>query len=250
MVQATQRQTRTILPIDTQTSHYKWLVASIVLFAGATQIFAGTSLNIAIPRLMVTFGTDLAATQWVATGFLVARTLVIPLLGWLGSTLGNRNLFVVIMAGFVVTSIGCGLSTSLPMLVAFRVLQGAVMGPMEGLTAVILVQTFPEHQRGLAIGLRSIGWAVGELVFYTIGGYLFEYFSWRWLFFLGIPAGIASTVLGLLMLPQHPETRAPTVDYPGLLLLGSFLVPLYWPSASDVTTRQLCSPSSSWAWQP
>lgn len=226
MVQATQRQPRTILPLNTQTPHYKWLVTSIILLAGATQIFAGTSLNIAIPRLMVTFGTDLAATQWVATGFLVSRTLVIPLLGWLGSMLGNRNLFVIIMAGFVVTSIGCGLSTSLPMLVTFRVLQGAIMGPMEGLTAVVLVQTFPEHQRGLAIGLRSIGWAVGELIFYTIGGYLFEYFSWRMLFFLGIPSGIASTVLGLLMLPQHQETRAPSVDYFGILWLGSFLVPL------------------------
>ena len=221
-----QHHTRTILQIDTQTPHCQSLVAGVVLLAGATQIFAGTSLNIAIPRLMVTFGTDLAATQWVATGFLVARTLVIPLLGWLGSMLGNRNLFVVIMAGFVVTSIGCGLSTSLPMLVTFRVLQGVIMGPMEGLTAVMLVQTFPEHQRGLAIGLRSIGWAMGELIFYTIGGYLFEYFSWRLLFFLGIPSGIVSTILGLLMLPQHPETRAPRVDYPGLLLLGSFLVPL------------------------
>jgi EmrB/QacA subfamily drug resistance transporter len=131
------------------------------------------------------------------------------------------------------------------MLVACRVLQGMVMGPMEGLTAVILVQTFPEHQRGLAIGLRSIGWAAGELIFYTIGGYLFEYFSWRWLFFLGIPTGIVSTVLGMLMLPQHPETRAPTVDYPGILLLGSFLVPLLLAisfgrdSETDVSTLVL-----------
>jgi DHA2 family multidrug resistance protein len=227
MAQATQRaQPLTILPLDTQTPHYKWLVAGVVLLAGATQIFAGTSLNIAIPRLMVTFGTDLAATQWVATGFLVTRTLVIPMLGWLGSVLGNRNLFVAIMAGFVLTSLGCGLSTSLPMLVAFRLLQGAVMGPMEGLTAVLLVQTFPARRRGLALGLRSIGWAVGELVFYTVGGYLFEYISWRLLFFLGIPSGIVSTVLGLLLLPQHPEARSPTVDYPGLALLGSCLVPL------------------------
>lgn len=226
MVQGAQRQSWTILPIDTQTPGYKWLVAGIVLLAGATQIFAGTSLNIAIPRLMVTFGTDLASTQWVATGFLVSRTLVIPLLGWLGSMVGNRNLFVVIMVGFVVTAIGCGLSTSLPMLVTFRVLQGAVMGPMEGLTAVILVQTFPARQRGLALGLRSVGWAVGELVFYTLGGYLFEYFSWRLLFFLGIPSGLVSIVLGWLMLQQPPEARAPRVDYLGLFLLGSFLVPL------------------------
>lgn len=216
----------TILPLNTQAPHYKWLVAAIILLASATQIFAGTSLNIVIPRLMISFGTDLATTQWVATGFLLSRTLVIPLLGWLGSVLGNRTLFVGIMVGFVLTSIGCGLATSLPMLIGFRVLQGAVMGPIEGLTAVILVQTFPPQQRGLAIGLRAIGWATGELLFYTIGGYLFEYVSWRMLFFLGIPSGIASVVLGWLMLPQHPETRSPQVDYPGLLLLGSFLVPL------------------------
>lgn len=217
---------QTLLALDTDAPRYKWLVASIVLLACATQIFSGTSLNIVIPHLMVTFGTDLATTQWVATGFLVTRTLVIPLLGWLGSLFGNRNLFVVIMAGFVVSSIGCGFSTSLPMLVAFRMLQGAILGPMEGLTAVLLVQAFPPHRRGLAIGLRSIGWAVGELVFYTLGGYLFEHISWRLLFFLGIPSGIAATVLGLLVLPQSPEAPSPTVDYAGLLLLGSFLVPL------------------------
>ena len=227
MTQAVQRaKALTLLPIDTQTPQYKWLVAGIVLLASATQIFAGTSLNIAIPRLMATFGTDLAATQWVATSFLITRTLIIPLLGWLGSLCGNRNLFVAIMVGFVLTSIGCGLSTSLPMLIAFRALQGAVMGPMEGLTAVILVQNFPARQRGLAIGLRNIGWAAGELIFYTVGSYLFEHVSWRLLFFLGLPSGIMTIVLGLLLLPQQPETPSPGVDSFGLLCLGGFLVPL------------------------
>ncbi len=214
------------LRIDPQTPHYKWLITGVILLASATQIFAGTSLNLAIPRLMVTFGTDLAATQWVATGFLVTRTLVIPLLGWLGSMLGNRRLFVVIMIGFVLTSLGCGLSSSLGMLVAFRLLQGAVMGPMEGLTAVILVQIFPPQQRGLAVGLRSIGWSTGELLFYTIGAYCLENISWRFLLFLGVPSGILSVILGWLLLPRQEETRNPSVDYPGIVCLGGFLVPL------------------------
>ncbi|PON17795.1 hypothetical protein C2W62_11295 [Candidatus Entotheonella serta] len=220
-------QTQTFLNLDTQKPSYKWLVAGTVLIAGATQIFSGTSVNIAIPRLMATFGSDLATTQWVATGYLLSRTLIIPLLGWMGSTLGNRNLFVIIMIGFVITSLGCGLANTLAMLIAVRIIQGLVMGTMEGLTAVILVQAFPPAQRGLALGLRSVGWAVGQVVFYTVGGYLLENISWRMLFFLGIPTGILSVILGILILPQQrePQAGAP-VDYTGLLCLGGFLIPL------------------------
>lgn len=216
----------TILALDTQAPGYKWLVAAIVLLAGGTQTFAGNSVNLAIPRLMAAFGTDLATTQWVTTGFLITRTLVIPILGWLGAVMGNRNLFVAIMVGFVLASIGCGVSTSLPMLVVFRLLQGIVLGPMEGLTAVLLVQAFPPQQRGLAIGLRTIGWSMGHIVSFTLGGYFLEQMSWRLIFFMGVPTGIISAVLGLLMLPQQREYRGEPVDYPGLMLLGGFLVPL------------------------
>jgi DHA2 family multidrug resistance protein len=202
------------------------LVTSIVLVAGATQIFAGTSVNLVIPRLMATFGTDLTTTQWVATGFLLTRTLIMPLLGWLGSVLGNRNMFVIIISGFVVTTIGCGLSTNLAMLVGFRLAQGLILGTMEGLTAVILVGVFPSHQRGLALGLRSIGWSAGQVLFYVAGGYFIEHVSWRLLFFLGVPSGIAAAVLGLLVLPQQREYKGEPVDYLGLLALGAFLVPL------------------------
>jgi hypothetical protein len=107
-VATTPTQPTTILRLDTQAPHYKWLVAAIVLLAGGTQTFGGTSVNIAIPRLMAAFGTDLATAQWVVTGFFLTRILVMPLLGWLGGLLGYRNMFAAIMVGDVVTSIGCG----------------------------------------------------------------------------------------------------------------------------------------------
>jgi DHA2 family multidrug resistance protein len=225
-VTAESAQPYTLLALDTQAPGYKWLVTAIVLVAGATQTFAGNSVNLAIPRLMAAFGTDLATAQWVTTGFLISRTLVIPILGWLGAVMGNRNLFVAIMAGFVVSSIGCGLASSLSMLIMFRLVQGIVLGPMEGLTAVILVQAFPPHQRGLALGLRTIGWSSGHIISFTLGGYFLEQLSWRLIFFMGLPTGIISVVLGLLMLPQQRESQGEPVDYPGLLLLGGFLVPL------------------------
>jgi DHA2 family multidrug resistance protein len=215
-----------MLPINTQASHYKWLVAAIVLIAEGTNTFAGNSINLAVPRLMAHFGTDLAATQWVATSFQIARTLVVPILGWLGGVLGNRNLFVAMMVGFLISTIGCGFSTSLGMLIGFRLLQGLALGPMEAITAVILVEVFPPHQRGLALGLRAIGWAAGQVISFTIGGYLIEEVSWRPIFFLGIPSAIVAATLGLLLLPQRRDYRYTSIDSLGLLTLSSFLVPL------------------------
>jgi MFS transporter, DHA2 family, multidrug resistance protein len=215
-----------VLRVNTQAAHYKWLVAGTVLLAGATQTFAGNSVNLAIPHIMAAFGTDLATAQWVATSFLIARTLMVPVLGWLGGFLGNRHLFVATMVGFVLTSIGCGLAIDLPMLILCRLVQGLVLGPIEGLTAVIMVQAFPPHQRGMAIGLRSIGWSAGQIVSFTLGGYCLEQLSWRMIFFLGIPSGILAALLGLWLLPQEREYRSNPVDYPGLLALALFLVPL------------------------
>lgn len=219
-------QQQTVLRIDIQARHYKWLVAAVVLVAEGTQTFAGNSINLAIPRLMADFGTDLTTTQWVATGFQITRTLVVPTVGWLGGILGNRNLFVMMMAGFVVSTIGCGLAPSLGMLVSFRLLQGLVLGPMEAVTAVILVQAFPPQQRGLALGLRPIGWSAGQVISFTLGGYFIEEVSWRLIFFMGLPTAIMAGALGLLLLPQQRDYQGTPVDYLGLLALGSFLVPL------------------------
>ncbi|GIX49031.1 MAG: MFS transporter [Candidatus Tectimicrobiota bacterium] len=227
MIQATSRvASRPLLRVDPQAAYYKWLVAGTVLLAGATQTFAGNSVNLAIPRIMATFGIDLGTSQWVATSFLITRTLMVPILGWLGGFLGNRNLFVLSLLGFVVSSVGCGLAVSFPLLLVFRLMQGLVLGPMEGLTVVLLVHAFPPHRRGLAIGLRTVGWSAGQIVSFTLGGYFIEQLSWRMLFFMGIPSGVLAALLGLLLLPQEREYRGIPVDYTGLLALGLFLVPL------------------------
>jgi DHA2 family multidrug resistance protein len=216
----------TVLRVDTQTTYYRWLVTGTVLLAGATQTFAGNSVNLAIPHIMAAFGHDLATTQWVTTSFLITRTLMVPILGWLGGFLGNRNLFIATMLGFVVTSIGCGLAVNLPMLVFFRLLQGLVIGPIEGLTVVILISAFPPHQRGMAIGMRTIGWSAGQIVSFTLGGYCIEQVSWRMIFFIGLPSGVIAALLGLLLIPQEREYQGIPVDYAGLLALAVSLVPL------------------------
>jgi DHA2 family multidrug resistance protein len=172
-------QQSTLLPSNTQSSHYKWLVAAIVLIAEGTNTFAGNSINLAVARLMAHFGTDLAETQWVSTSFQTARTLVVPILGWLGALLGNRNLFLAMMVGVLISTVGCGLSSSLGMLIGVRLLQGLALEPMEGISAVTLVEAFPPQQRGLALGLRALGWSAGQVISFTIGGYFIQEISWR-----------------------------------------------------------------------
>jgi DHA2 family multidrug resistance protein len=219
-------QASIIAGIDTNAAHYKWMIAATVLIAGATQTFAGNSVNLAIPRIMAAFGTDLATAQWITTSFLITRTLVVPILGWLGGYLGNRNLFIFMMIGFIISSAGCAFAINIPMLVLFRLMQGLVVGPIEGLTVVILVNAFPPHQRGLAIGMRTIGWSTGQIVSFTLGGYFIEQISWRMIFFLGIPSAIAAGILGLLLIPQEREFKGIPVDYVGLIALTLFLAPL------------------------
>lgn len=237
-------QGKPVLNLDMSTSQYKWLVTGTVLLAGATQTFAGNSVNLAIPRIMAAFGTDLATTQWVTTSFLIARTLMVPILGWLGGFLGNRNLFICVMVGFLIGSIGCGLAVNIPMLVVFRLLQGLALGPMEGLSVVLLIKAFPPHQRGLAIGMRTIGWSAGQIVSFTIGGYFIEQLSWRMIFFLGLPSGIIAACLGFLLIPQEREYKGIPVDYAGILALTLCLVPLLlgisFARRDDTETSTLC----------
>jgi DHA2 family multidrug resistance protein len=97
---------------------------------------------------------------------------------------------------------------------------------LEGLTVVLLINAFPTHQRGLAIGMRTIGWSTGQIISFTIGGYLLEQVSWRMIFFMGIPSGLLSAALGFIFLRQEREFKGIPVDYTGLLALATFLVPL------------------------
>ncbi len=209
MAQTTPRSSsQPILRVDTQSPHYKWLVAGTVLIAGATQTFGGgSSVTLALPHIMTAFGSDLATAQWIFTSYLITRTLMVPILGWLGGFLGYRNLFIGIMIGFVLTSIGCGLSVNLPMLIGFRLLQGLVMGPMEGLSAIIMVSTFPPHQRGMAIGMRTIGWSAGQVISLVLGGYLLEHYTWRMIFLLGFPRVSPPPCSAFCSCPKSANTK-------------------------------------------
>jgi EmrB/QacA subfamily drug resistance transporter len=152
--------------------------------------------------------------------------VLIPTVGWLGNWLGNRNLFLLSLLVFVGGSALCGLAWSGPSLIAFRVLQGMGSGPITPMAMVFLTMAFPEHQRGLAMGLYAMAASLGPAVGPVLGGYLTEYLNWRMVFYINIAPGVLCMLLTLLVIPHTREAVKRSLDWPGLLTLTGFMVSL------------------------
>jgi DHA2 family multidrug resistance protein len=199
---------------------FKWWVAATVIFGAITMDFGGNVLNVAIPKMMTSFGVSLDKIQWVLTGYVVARAVLMPTVGWLGGWVGQRNLYLFSLLFVVGSSVLGGAAWNLESLIVFRVLQGIGAGPLQAIGLVILFEQFPPHQRGLAVGLVFIGYSIGAAIAYLLGGYLIEHYSWRAMFYLAAPPGALSLVMAVWILPNDRGQRSGSIDYWGLLFMG------------------------------
>jgi DHA2 family multidrug resistance protein len=199
---------------------FRWWLTAAVILGAITMDFGGNVLNVAVPKMMTSFGVSLDKIQWVLTGYVVARAVLMPTVGWLGGWLGQRNLYLLSLLFVVGSSVLGGAAWNLETLIVFRVLQGIGAGPLQALGLVILFENFPPHQRGLAVGLVFIGYSIGAAIAYLLGGYLIEHYSWRAMFYLAAPPGVLSLVLGFWILPNDRSQRQGTIDYGGLLFMG------------------------------
>lgn len=176
--------------------------------------------NVAIP----TIAGDLAVSPdngtWVITSFAVSQAIMLPLTGWLARRFGEVKLFVLSTLLFTITSVLCGLSINLPMLIFFRVLQGAVSGPMIPLSQSILLSNFPEHKKGLATGIWAMTAVVGPILGPILGGWITDNYTWSWIFYINVPVGIFSVVFTWITLTGRETkiVKAP-VDVIGIALL-------------------------------
>lgn len=184
------------------------------------------TINLALPPMMTAFGFNLDQVQWVITAYMIASAVMVPTVGWLGSLMGNRNLFLIGLVIFVVSSVLCGSAWSGNSLIFFRVLQGLGNGPISTMSMVFLTQVFPPQQRGLAMGLYGLGISCGPVVGPVLGGYVTEYFNWRMVFYMNALPGLLGILLAMLVLPKTREADAPTLDLPGLAMMTIFLISL------------------------
>jgi EmrB/QacA subfamily drug resistance transporter len=205
----------------------RWVVPLLVLVLGSFMSSLDTSIvNVAISRIQNEFGATTEDVQWVANGYTMTLGVVVPLSGWLSDRVGLSRLYIISLLGFGAGSALCGLAGSLNILVAFRIAQAIGGGILPVLTLSILYRIVPRDKIGTAMGLYGLGVLFAPGIGPSLGGYLVEYVSWRWIFYVNVPIAIVGALAAVLVLPHFPGGRAGRFDVLGFLTVATGLFTL------------------------
>lgn len=197
------------------------LLATLAVSSATFMNVLDTSIaNVSIPAISGDLGVSPNQGTWVITSFAVANAISVPLTGWLTERFGQVRLFLATTFLFVAASLLCGMATSMGMLVTFRIIQGAVAGPMVPLSQTLMLSTFPREKAGMALAVFAVTVLVAPVVGPLLGGWITDNFSWPWIFFINVPVGLASVALTwtLYASRETPRRKRP-IDGVGLALL-------------------------------
>ncbi len=172
-----------------------WVVTFSVMLATFMEVLDTTVVNVSIPHIAGNLASTNEEGTWVVTSYLVSNAIVLPISGWLANHFGRKRLLLTCVAGFTITSLCCGLATSLWQLILFRILQGLTGGGLQPLAQAILLETFPKERHGHAMAAFGIGILLAPILGPTLGGWITDNYSWRWIFYLNLPVGILSLIL-------------------------------------------------------
>ena len=172
-----------------------WVVTAAVMLATFMEILDTTVVNVSVPHIAGNLGATVDEGTWVVTSYLVSNAIVLPMSGWLANRLGRRRMLMMCVTGFTLTSLLCGMATSLEWLIFFRVLQGLTGGGLQPLAQAVLLETFPPRKHGTAMAAFGLGIILAPILGPTLGGYITDNFTWRWIFYLNLPVGIFSLLM-------------------------------------------------------
>lgn len=203
-----------------ETGARKWIITVTVILASMLELIDTSIVNVALPQIMGNLGATLDEATWIVTAYVVANVIVIPMTGWFATLFGRRNYLVGSVVVFTVASYACGQATGIWELVAFRFVQGAAGAALLSTSQSVLVETFPPAELGLANALFGMGVVVGPTIGPTLGGWITDNYSWRWIFYVNLPLGIIAALLvwAYIRDPEHKRDIG-SVDWAGMFLL-------------------------------
>ncbi len=184
-----------------------WVITFTVTLATFMESLDSSIANVALPHIAGTVGASYDEATWILTSYLVSNAIVLPISGWISNRIGRKRFYMMCVALFTASSFLCGLATSLPMLIFFRVVQGMGGGGLQPSERAILADTFPPEKRSMAFSLYGMAVVVAPAIGPTIGGWITDNYTWRWIFFLNIPVGIISLLLTSRIVEDPPYLK-------------------------------------------
>ncbi|HUI54104.1 MAG TPA: DHA2 family efflux MFS transporter permease subunit [Bryobacteraceae bacterium] len=200
----------------------RWLIAIAVMSSAVMEVLDTSVVNVSLPHIAGSLSATVDEATWVLTSYLVANAVILPITGWLANLVGRKRLLLTVVTGFTLSSVCCGLAPSLPMLIFFRVLQGTTGGGLQPLSQAVLLEEFPPEQRGKAMAFWGLGIVAAPILGPTLGGWITDTYSWRWVFYINLPVGIFSLIMISLFLydPHYIRRGGMRVDFWGLGMLA------------------------------
>jgi DHA2 family multidrug resistance protein len=206
--------------------HNPWVIALVVTLATFMEVLDTSIANVSLPHIAGNLSVTQDEGTWVLTSYLVSNAVVLPMSGWFASRIGRKRFYMICVSLFTVSSLLCGLAPTLGTLVFFRVLQGVGGGGLAPSEQSILADTFPPQKRGIAFAVYGMAVVLAPAIGPTLGGYITDTYSWRWVFLINVPVGIVSLLLTSRFVTDPPHLQrtrdrpSEPIDFVGFGLLA------------------------------
>ncbi|HEY1576688.1 MAG TPA: DHA2 family efflux MFS transporter permease subunit [Terracidiphilus sp.] len=214
---------------DWKPSVNPWLVALSVMLSTFMVVLDSSVANVALPHIAGNLSASTDESTWVLTSYLVSNAIMLPAAGWIARRIGRKRLLMLSILVFTGASLLCGLALNMPMLIVARILQGVGGGGMQPLAQSILLESFPPEQHGTAMAVYGMGIVVAPVIGPTLGGWITDSYSWRWIFYVNLPVGILALIMANLYIEDPPYLRRHfrgAIDYAGFGFMALWLATL------------------------
>ena len=175
---------------DWKPSANPWMVAVSVMISTFMVVLDSSVANVALPHIAGNLSASTDESTWVLTSYLVSNAIMLPAAGWITRRMGRKRLLLLSILVFTAASLLCGVAVNMPILILARVLQGIGGGGMQPLAHSILLESFPPRQQGTAMAMYGVGVVVAPVIGPTLGGWITDSYSWRWIFYINLPVGL------------------------------------------------------------
>jgi DHA2 family multidrug resistance protein len=215
-----------VAQVEWKPSANPWMIAVSVMIATFMVVLDSSVANVALPHIAGNLSASTDESTWVLTSYLVSNAIMLPAAGWITRRIGRKRLFMISIMVFTGASLLCGIAINLPMLILARILQGFGGGGMQPLAQSILLESFPPRQHGTAMAVYGAGIVVAPVIGPTLGGWITDSYSWRWIFYINLPVGLLALIMVNLFIEDPPYIRQAfrgVIDYLGFGLMAVWL---------------------------